>query len=159
VVACGSRNDAFADFTIALRKYPAAINILVVDSEGPVSSSPWNHLRTRDKWDQPDGVTDDHCHLMVQAMEAWLIADPETLEIFYGQGFNPKPIPKTSDVETIEKKRLDSALREATRRSAKGFYHKTLHAPQLLERISVNLVRKKARHCNRLFETLAGMME
>ena len=72
VVACGSRNDAFRDFKIALRErverkddeYP----ILLVDSEDPVAGSDrsdanpsgaWSHLSRRDDWTRPSGAKDD----------------------------------------------------------------------------------------------------
>lgn len=47
---------------------------------------------------------------MVQAMEAWFIADADKLKEFYGRDFNENAIPKDRDIERIEKSRLDSAL-------------------------------------------------
>ena len=79
IIACGSRNTAYSDFQTALGSHPEALNVVLVDAEGPVKGTPWQHLRTRDGWAKPSGVTDDHCHLMAQSMEAWLIAEREAM--------------------------------------------------------------------------------
>src|SRR3954451_9770488 len=50
VIACGTRNQAFQDFKRALKSNPAAINLLLVDSEEAVATDPWNHLQARDRW-------------------------------------------------------------------------------------------------------------
>jgi hypothetical protein len=133
-----------------------AFNLLLVDAEGPVNHrSPWQHLKARvgDGWDRP-GVGDERCHLMIQAMEAWLIADREALRDYYGQHFHENALPDNRNVEQIEKDRLLRSLDEATRHSRKGKYHKTRHAPELLERIRSQVVRQRAPSCDRLFETL-----
>ena len=152
VIACGSRGPAFAAFRRACDDHPDAFNVLLVDSEGPVDASPTEHLRRADNWriEQPN----EHCHLMVQMMEAWIIADVQTLRSFYGQGFQDSAIPDAQDVEQIDKARLLEALHKATRRTQKGGYHKIHHAGPLLERLGAAVVRSKARHCERLFATL-----
>jgi hypothetical protein len=88
-------------------------------------------------------------------MEAWLIADVEVLQKFYGQGFNANPIPKTLNVEHISKQTIESALKSATRRTAKGEYHKIKHGAKLLRQLNASKVRAAAFHCDRLFTTLA----
>jgi hypothetical protein len=157
LVACGSRIAAFDDFRTALETHPDAFNILLVDSEGPVDVEPWLHLQKRDGWNlaQRDN---DRCHLMVQMMEAWLVADLETLSRFYGQGFRANALPPNPNVEQIDKGQLASALKTATERTAKGEYHKTRHAPKLLEQLDVAKVRQSAPHCDRLFVTLNQVM-
>ncbi|MFQ5794411.1 MAG: DUF4276 family protein [Candidatus Bipolaricaulia bacterium] len=102
IIACGPRNDAHNNFLMALETHPDAFNVLLVDSEGPVDTSPCKHLEIRDGWSLP-GVDDAHCHLMVQIMEAWLVADIDTLSDFYGHRFNPNPIPKNPNVEEIDR--------------------------------------------------------
>ena len=152
IVAAGSRRSAFEDFETACRTHPGAFNVLLVDAEGPVSARPRQHLREQDGWNIE--TPDDHCHLMVQTMEAWLVADIDGLGQFYGQGFQRSAIPTNPNVEEIDKDVLEPALVRATRRSQKGRYHKTRHAPKLLERLSPSVVRAKAEHCDRLFATL-----
>ncbi|MCI0697082.1 DUF4276 family protein [candidate division KSB1 bacterium] len=157
IIACGRRNQAFSDFSTALQKHPNAFNILLVDSEASVSKSPWQHLQGRDGWNAGQ-VSDEHCHLMVQIMEAWLIADLSALNRFYGRGFNENAVPKNPNVEQIEKKTLLSALKDATRNTSKGEYHKTRHGFRILEQLEVAKVRHAAPHCDRLFKTLAEKM-
>lgn len=104
IIICGSRNNTFRDFENALKSHPEAFNILLVDAEAPVTdNSSWTHLKSRDNWQKPLGTDDTHCHLMVQTMEAWFIADLKSLKKFYGQGFQESSITKNADVETIEK--------------------------------------------------------
>jgi hypothetical protein len=158
VTMCGSRLVAYDKFQTALQTQPDVFNVLLVDSEAPVDKTPWEHLRERDGWSLP-GCNDDHCHLMVQAMEAWLIADPDALKKYYGQNFNGNAIPKTSDVEQISAARLEPSLRNASRNTQKGEYQKIKHASELLERhVDPSKVRKASGHCERLFAVLANKM-
>lgn len=160
VIACGSRNSAFDDFRIALRAHPDAINILLVDAEGPVRyTNPWEHLRQRDSsWILPE-LPHTYCHLMTQTMEAWVIADINALQSYYGQGFKANPIPRNPDVETIAKERLERALKDATRNTSKGEYHKIRHGPDILAQADYTVVCERASHCRRLFETLQSLIQ
>jgi hypothetical protein len=159
VIACGSRDSAFDDFRIALRTHPDAINIMLVDAEGPVQhANPWEHLRHRDpSWNLPK-LPDIHCHLMTQSMEAWVVADMNALRAYYGQGFNQNPFPGNPDVEAIDKERLERALINATRNTSKGEYHKIRHGPDILAKADHAVVCGRASHCRRLFETLQAMI-
>lgn len=157
VITCGSRKKAYDAFITALETHPNSFNVLLVDSEGPVNTEPWQHLKVSDDWDSP-GLAEKHCHLMVQAMEAWFFSDLESLSRFYGKGFNPNPIPRNQKVEQIPKKRLEMALKSATKDTTKGEYHKTRHAPKILECLDAPRVRKASPHCERLFATLAREM-
>ena len=95
IVACGSRNDAFDDFKTAVATGQSAL--LLVDAEGPVTASgPWQHLKDRDNWARPEAATEDHCHLMVQVMESWFLADMDALEKFYGDNFRKVALPQKS---------------------------------------------------------------
>ncbi|MFB2835155.1 DUF4276 family protein [Floridanema evergladense] len=157
IIMCGSRNSAFNDFQYALSDHPDAFNVLLVDAEAPVKKTPWEHLKFRDNWDSP-GVDDDHCYLMVQAMEAWFIADIDTLKNYYGQGFKENSIPKNSNVENIDKDSLEPSLKAATCDTSKGEYQKIQHASQLLERLDAAKICKASPNCKRLFTTLALIM-
>jgi hypothetical protein len=83
---------------------------------------------------------------MVQAMEAWFIADIDTLKKFYGQGFRETSIPRNLNVEKIDKDSLEPSLKEATRNTVKGEYQKIQHASELLELLNVT-------KCERLLTT------
>lgn len=41
------------------------------------------------------GAEDHSLHLMVQCMEAWLVADPDCLKAYYGRGFNERRLPES----------------------------------------------------------------
>lgn len=153
VVVCGSRNDTFARFQTARRKHPEALNLLLVDAERAVSADPRFHLQKQDGWDLGE-VETDCCHLMVQVMEAWLIADRKTLAEFFGQGFRENALPGDQDVEQVRKTDLMKGLEAATRNSRKGRYHKIHHGPKVLGRLDPQKVRERAPHCDRLFQTL-----
>ncbi len=155
---CKSRNLAFEGFETAMKSFPEAFNVLLVDSEAPVTSPAWQHLKQTDKW-RLTQEQDSQCHLMAQAMEAWLIADLETLKKHYGQSFNANPIPTAQNVEQIAKDRLAPMLNEATRQTQKGKYDKIKHAGEILQKLDVAKVRQAAPHCDRLFKTLAEKMD
>jgi Domain of unknown function (DUF4276) len=158
IVACGPRQAAFENFLLALETHPKAFNVLLVDSEGPVDHGSKDHLQSHDGWKLPDSGV-EHYHLMVQMMEAWLIADRDALSKFYGQRFNANAVPRNPNVEQIRKEDLESALKEATRHTPKGEYHKIHHGPKILGQLDVARVRRAAPHCDRLFTTLADSIE
>jgi hypothetical protein len=154
VVVCGSRSQAFEDFKLALKKEPDAVNLLLVDSERSVSAEPWLHLRNCDRWEKPSGATSAHCHLMVQTVESWLVADPDTLVSFYGKAFLRKALPSNVDIEAVPKADVMKALDHATSPTQKGKYHKITHCSKLLAQIDKEKVRRRAKHCDRLLRTL-----
>lgn len=92
---------------------------------------------------------------MIQAMEAWLLADRECLRQFYGAGMREASLPRpTARVEGVSNPK--QKLKNATRDTQKGSYHETKHAPELLKRINVEKVRQAAPACERLLRTLEG---
>jgi hypothetical protein len=126
-IACGAR--AARDFDIAKRMHPQACNILLVDMENPTGTAPPNVF-----W-------------MVQLMEAWFLADPDSLSNYYGQGF-----------QASAKQDVYNSLRQATRSTRKGRYHKTRHAPDLLAMLDAARVRTEAPNCERLFQHLLSVV-
>jgi hypothetical protein len=159
IVVCGGREQTLDDFMTALKVHSHALNVLLVDSEGLVNSGPWQYLQQRDNWACPQGVSDDQCHLMVQTMETWLIADQEALRNYYGPSYIVKQIFRNAQIERIDRHELARALEEATRRTQKGAYHKIRHAADLLARLDVAKVRRAAPHCERLFTSLTSKMD
>jgi hypothetical protein len=155
VIACGSRSATLVNFRIALGKHPDALALLLVDSEGPLKGSVSRHLaETEGTARGIMGVAEGKIHLMVEAMEAWIVADPPALSRYYGQGFQASALPRHKNIEKVSKQDLFAALNAATRGTQKGRYHKTHHAPELIERLTPLTVRKRAPHCERLFTTL-----
>lgn len=158
IIACGGREQTFENFQLALRSNPEAFNVLLVDAEASVTSAPWQHLYAQDQWRQPHGTADEQCYLMTQNMEAWLIADPDTVATFYGQEFNRNALPVNRNIESVDRETIDRVLAQATQRTQKGAYHKIHHGVALLERINPVRVRAVMPSCDRLFSTLASVM-
>jgi hypothetical protein len=133
--------------------------LLLVDSEGPLTAAPTEHIVRGDGAARElAGIADDQVHLMVEAMEAWIVSDASALSGYYGQGFQASALPRNRNIEKVPKQQLFTALEAATRGTQKGRYHKTHHAPELIERLAPATVRKRAPHCDRLFEMLENSL-
>ena len=143
------------DFDDGITSHPRAWNILLKDSEKPWTDKLAVALCEENGWDASRAGS---IFWMVEMMESWFHADRAALKEFYGRGFNESALKSNPTVERIPKKDLISGLRAATRRTSKGEYHKTMHAPQLLAAIDPALVRKAAPNCNRLFEAVLNRL-
>jgi hypothetical protein len=141
-----------SDFRKAARSHPKAWNILLKDSEKPLSQ---NSLKQH-------GLNSKHAKSvfwMVELMEAWFLADPEAVALYYDdEKFSKKAIGKPQDVETIPKAEVIDRLKRATRQTTKGQYNKVTHAPKLLEKLRPALVKERAVNCRRLFEAISKLM-
>ena len=159
VVACGSRQRAYDQFCAAVDEAEAdSFIVLLVDSEAAVavSDSPWEHLRKRDNWTQPSAAVDDSAQLMVQCMEAWFVADRQSLGAYFGKDFKAAALPKRDDVEAIARSDLERTLRQATRlcSKGKGIYRKGRHSFELLECLDPSKVMESSPHARRLIDML-----
>ncbi|ADI63718.1 DUF4276 family protein [Trichormus azollae] len=152
IIIGGTYNHAFRDFKNAFKSYADTFDLSFLDGETPVKiNSPWEHLKARDNWDEPVVVDDHNCHLILQTMEAWFIADIATLKKFYRQDFKENSIPKNANVEIISKDILEPTLKTATGSTTKGEYHKIKHAYKLLELLDVAKVCQASPYCDHLF--------
>ncbi len=161
IIASGGRREAYKDFCIAQRQ-GAVCALLLVDSEKAVAEEdgPWDHLNKRDLWSRPPGASDDQCHLMVQIMESWFLADKKTLAKYFGKGFNEGALPKRDDIEAIPKADVFKGLENATRQTeTKGTYSKGSHSFEILALIDPKLVRRASAYANRLLVVLANPEE
>lgn len=156
VIASGSRRAAYDDFRAALENHQDDYIVLLVDSEEAVVDGSWTHLANRkdDQWPQPAGTSDDNAQLMIQAMEAWFLADKPALVAYYGQKFLSQSLPGQPNVELIAKVDVSSSLRHASRNTKKGEYHKTRHGFDILAQIDPTRVRAASAHANQLFVVL-----
>ena len=157
IVASGSRRNAYDDF--ATRHHHTAAKkeraLLLVDAEGPVRESrPWQHLKDSDGWNQPAGATDDQCHLMVQVMESWFLADTTALAEFYGQGFRKTALRTNPQIEQVPKEYVLSGLDGAARGTTKGSYDKGSTVSRFLRRIDPEKVTNASLYAKRFIETL-----
>lgn len=158
IVASGGRQQTFDDFCTALKKSGVDdFIILLVDSEAPVAAGTgsWSHLKARDNWNKPAAATDENAHLMVQCMEAWFLADKDTLAAFFGGGFNRNALPSRTDVENISKHDLFNGLKNATRHcNKKGEYGKGKHSFDILAQIDISKVTAASPFAQCLVNTL-----
>jgi hypothetical protein len=171
IVACGSRQNAYDSFCTAINIGENAL--LLVDSEASVSTDcqlgdaeswkPWQHLKNRqgDRWDKPDNAEDAHFHLMVQCMEAWFLADRDTLQNFFGQGFNANALPAAENnrIESVAKEQIYQSLSAATKNcKTKAKYGKGEHSFKLLALISPERVTASSPWAKRFIEVAKQKM-
>lgn len=161
VVACGGRNQAFDRFkTEASRTKPDEYCVLLVDSELPVKhgATPVTHLHERDGWDFGH-LPSNQVFLMVQAMEAWFLADRDALATYYGQGFRRNALPGDEQhIEAIRKDDLVPSLENASSDTkTKGQYHKTRHGFALLAKIDPVKVEAGSPHAEAFHKLLRVM--
>ena len=153
--ACGSRGNAYETFkkdaSASLRAF------LLVDSEGPVTAqSTWQHLQASDGWSRPMGTTNNQCHLMVQTMESWFLADAGALQSFYGQGFRRQALPGNPNVEQVSKQNIFNGLAQATRDTGKGRYKKGAHSFEILAKLDPAKVRTASPHTDQFLRALSS---
>lgn len=162
VIPCGGRSNAYDDFCTALSQNKNAL--LLVDSEASIDPShqnvdpakclPWAHLKVRDAWDKPVDAEEAHCHLMVECMENWLVADWETIASFFGKGFEKKHKPPGS-IENISKPNVYKSLEAATKGcQSKGSYGKGAHSFKLLALIDPQKVLSQSPWAQRLIDEI-----
>lgn len=149
IVPCGGRQQTFGRFRNAAVICAVGRScVLLVDSEGPAGGRAAKVvLSSRDGWDF--ARLDDHrVFLMVQAMEAWFLADREALSGFYGAGFLAASLPGSpTNVEGVAKSDLERALKHASKPAkTKGEYQKVKHGFAVLALIDPGKVEKASPH-------------
>jgi len=179
IVASGSRNAAYSDYCTAIKNGEDAV--LLVDSESEVilpkddhsieveyskTWKPWYHLVNRlgqtgevaDSWEKPSGSSDEDCHMMVQSMESWFLADVATLKSYYGQRFRENSLPNRPDIESIPKDTVLSSLIAASRDTLKGSYDKGDHSFEILAKVNPDKVISQSPWARRFVTLLSEKM-
>ena len=155
IVACGSRGNAYRSFSKALSTGLNAL--LLVDAEGSVTAQgAWQYLKANDNWDRPATSTDGQCHLMVQAMESWFLADADALASFYGQDFNRRALPANRNIEQVSKEDVLAGLSQAARNTKKGGYKKGPDSYEILERLDPARVTGMSPFAERFIQALSS---
>jgi hypothetical protein len=160
VIRGQGRGNALRKFEKHHREYPDDLCVLLVDSEGPVTShqNVWDVVANRegDRWIKPSWATENDLFLMVQFVETWLLTDPEALRLFFGPEFDASKLPNTN-LEARSKDDIERALRSATKNCRKGSY-KHGHAHQVLAHVRPENVQV-LKHGKRLFETVTKLIK
>lgn len=170
LVACGGRRDAYEDFCFEVKQKKPAM--LLVDSEDAVIKDatpiedfgqwlPWKHLgRKDDSWKQPEDSEDWQCHLMVECMENWFLADMAALKEFFGQGFKDIELSDKRCIEYIPKEDVYKKLADASKNcKTKGQYEKGKHSFKLLAQIDPDIVQRLSPWARRFIDTLKRKMK
>jgi hypothetical protein len=100
------------------------------------------------------GARDDQCHLMVQCMESWFLADREALARYFGPGFRNQALPMNPQVESIPKTDVLDGLDRAARGTSRGRYAKGEHGFGILAEVDPSKVRAAAPWADRFVSAL-----
>ena len=156
VVACGSRGDAFNSFEREHRRGGKQA-FLLIDADSPVTTqSPWQHIQSNHGWNRPRRTSDKQCHLMVQIMESWFLADVETLESYFGRGFRKQALPGNRDIEDVPKEDVETGLKRASHDTGPGEYNKGKHSFNILAMLDPEKVKKASPHADRFIKSLSS---
>ena len=147
----GGRNQTAAQFVRDRRLLPGVQHFLVVDSEGPPPADTWAGLG------QGAQPADALCFLMVQTMEAWLVADADALSAFYGQGFRAASLPQRPNLEEEPKVDLYAKLAAATAGAKRGPYAKA-HGWELIGKVDPAKVRARCPAAARFLDAVIAAL-
>ena len=163
IVACGGRGDAYKDFKTAMNSADSEYPILLVDSEDPVSKPDetpdsvmaWQHLKDRDGWERPSGAANDQAQLMTTCMETWIMADHETLKVFFRNCLQVSALLSVADIENRTRYEVQDKLEHATRNCGKDrTYKKGKKSFEILAELKPALLKEHLLHFRRFIATL-----
>lgn len=155
VIRGQGREQTIANFIRALRNPDAGVlPLLLVDSEGPVPSgqSAWEFLNGDAGIPLPQTVS-GQVFLMVQLMETWFLADPETLRRYFGQEFRDNAFRAWPSLEAVPKQTVLSTLAQATA-GCKRPYAKGKVSFDLLGQVNPTRVESSCPHARQLLDYL-----
>lgn len=162
-VIVGSTELTCKIFTQKTENSPEKFFILLVDSDAFVdrSENSKTFLQNNPKLVKYNlrNIEENQCHLMVQVMETWFLADVESLKKHFGKDFKKNKLRKTENVEEISKDDVLNSIEEATKTRKTGGYHKLNDGAKLLEKINPQEVIKNAPHCEKLFQAIKEAIE
>lgn len=156
LIACGSRNDTFSDFSKAheLKKFAEFVAMLV-DSEDPVGDieRTWSHLHARDNWVKPDDAVDEQVLLMTTCMETWISADRDTLRSHYPGCLRENDLPHLTNMEERTRQSVQDSLVRATR-DCKNRYEKGKRSFEILAKLNPEELKSRLASFARLVRIL-----
>ena len=160
MIAGGSNAETVKGFLRSCRLNPSDLNVLLIDSEAsaPSVADALRVLRSRNYWDANVAPEDERIHFMVQAMEAWFIADRQAMASHFGNGFRCGRLPNPQNAESISPNGLTDSINQALRgiggRRRKK-YDKVGDGARLLALIDEATVRRNCPSFGRLMDFLS----
>lgn len=160
LIAGGSNAETVKDFLRSCRQNPSDLNVLLIDSEGPAQSvsEAMRALRSRRYWNANAAPEDERINFMVQAMEAWFIADRNALKRHFGKGFGVGSLPNPQNAESVSPKDLTDSINQALRAIGgrrRRKYDKVRDGARLLALIDESTVRRNCPSFGRLMDFLS----
>ncbi len=161
LIACGSRMNAFKNFSDSLKLHPGSLSILLVDSEDtvknlspdPHSDMAWIHLNLRDGWIRPTDTEPYQALIMATSMETWIATDREALKAFFGKDLQENALPTLPQIESQNRKEVFKKLEHATR-NGKRPYQKGDQSFKILETLDPTTLHQHLTQFQRLKATL-----
>ena len=141
IVSCGGRRQAVDKFLHSINIGEDAF--LLIDSEEKVLEEQTSTAFLCHEFKEFESLQNlsDKCHLMVECMETWFLADMKAMENYFNPGFDKNKLPKFKSIESISKETLYKSLKESTKSTkTKGEYSKGQHSFKLLSLINPKLV-------------------
>jgi len=156
-IACGGRNSVYGDFCIAVNGNNPEFIAMLIDSEGPLDdiNKTWDHLTIKqDKWDRPQGATNEQVLFMTTCMETWIVADRDTLRDHYGQNLQESALPAVnSNLENLDRHNVQKQLRKATE-NCSNFYKKGKRSFIILGKLNPEILKEHLRSFTRTIQIL-----
>ena len=159
VVACGGRDEAIDYCINAVAEHAEDFCFLLIDSDMPVMGTTLQHYQRLKRGKEilcVAGVASEYLlHLMVQCMEAWVVADPKGLARACGEaGFHAKALPVSVDPESIMKDDFETIMKSATKDTELGEYEKIDHLWIIFQSVDVEVVGRRCGHLDALCSVL-----
>lgn len=88
---------------------------------------------------------------MVQAMEAWLLADRDALRRYFGRAFNENSLPNVGNLEDVTVRSLETSLRTSSSNCSKQ-YSKGPTSFEILAVVNANHVAARCQHAKSLLD-------
>jgi len=127
--------------------------VILIDSGQPTTPpgtvSPWKAVGHQ----PPAGARDEHCHLMVTCMEAWILADRTPVRTKYGQQLQESKLPNDPVCRTENE--LEAALKSATDKCSGNKFEKR-HTFELLAACDPALIRRQCPWAERFFNAIGA---
>jgi hypothetical protein len=115
---------------------------MMIDSEEPLNDreATWDHLINSDNWEKPPGAVNEQVLFMTTCMEAWIVADHDSLRNHYGSRLQVSALPPLAILEERNRHDIQDALVQATR-NCKNAYQKGKRSFDILSKLTPDALK------------------